>query len=106
MAEALVNAAFDGLGDLVERAVDARRASACWRKEKWRALIELVNFDRKLRGKNPRWQPIRRAKLRIATAQCTANKRTCQTISDAVDRCLASKKDQLAKARDLIAGAV
>lgn len=106
MAEALVNAAFDGLGDLVERGVEARRRSACWRKEKWKAMIELVNFDRKLRRKKPRWQPIRRARLRIATAQCTANKRTCQAISDAVDRRLASEKDRLAKQVELLRGAV
>lgn len=106
MAAALVDAAFDGLGDLVERVTELRRKNACWRKEKWRAFIELTNFDRKLRDRKPRWQPLRRLYLRRASAQCTANKRTCSAISDAVDRRLAESKDRLAKGDVLPSAAV
>lgn len=97
MAEALVHVAFDSLGDLVERGIEARRESACWREQKWRALIELTNAWRIKQRKRPRRQPLRTIYMIHAASQCIANKETCQHISEAVTRKLAEAKDRIAK---------
>lgn len=97
MAAALVDAAFDSIGELVREGIRERRANACWRQQKWRALIEMTNEYRSSIGKKPRVQPLRNLWRIQAGAMCTANKATCRMIDDAVTRKLAEAKDRIAK---------